>query len=222
MNSYPYRYPRLRILLALVLVVILLSSCFQGNTAPVIEGIEIDKNTVRVSDTLGVHCLAFDSDADVLFYDWHVSGGGICGNGPSIIWQAPDTPGTYAVSVIVGDHKDRTVTARTNIRVLANQLPVIKSLRAIANYLPQRPVVLPNEVLILECVASDPDGDRLEYRWTTTGGTIYSEGKTAIWVAPDYLDSFTIGVTVTDGYGTSVSKDLHASTSVEQPGPGSP
>jgi hypothetical protein len=76
-----------------------------------------------------------------------------------------------------------------------DQLPVIASL--VAN--PTN--VAPKGSSTVTCVASDPDGDTLNYTWTFTGGTKTGIGDTITWVAPSAAGTYTVSVTVRDGKG---------------------
>ena len=61
---------------------------------------------------------------------------------------------------------------------------------------------------ILRTDASDPDGDRLTYRWTATAGTFPHDPPDRSqewWQAPDQPGQALIRVTVTDGRGGSAS-----------------
>lgn len=50
-------------------------------------------------------------------------------------------------------------------------------------------------------VASDPDGDDLEYHWFVSKGDISGEGKRVTWTAPMTSGAYTISVKVTDDRG---------------------
>ena len=50
-------------------------------------------------------------------------------------------------------------------------------------------------------VASDPDGDNLEYQWLVSEGDISGEGSQITWTAPTTSGAYTISVKVTDGRG---------------------
>jgi len=67
------------------------------------------------------------------------------------------------------------------------------------------------------CLASDPDGDELTYRWTADNGTIRGEGDKITWVAPDKMGKYNISVTVTDSKGleTSVTKEVRVSMNAD-------
>lgn len=51
------------------------------------------------------------------------------------------------------------------------------------------------------CIASDPDGDGLLYKWTADNGTIKGNGATVTWESPATMGKYNIMVTVSDGKG---------------------
>jgi hypothetical protein len=53
----------------------------------------------------------------------------------------------------------------------------------------------------LTCAATDPDGDKLNYAWSTDSGTIKGEGNQVIWVTPETTGDYTVTAHVTDGRG---------------------
>jgi hypothetical protein len=86
--------------------------------------------------------------------------------------------------------------------MLANHLPAITCLEAE----PQR--VLPSGSCQVVCTASDPDGNELSYNWSASVGEINGAGATVNWTAPHAVGSFDIIVTVTDGRGGEVMKQV--------------
>ncbi len=81
-----------------------------------------------------------------------------------------------------------------------NQTPIISSVSG-------EPVnVAPGGTATITCVASDPDGDRLSYTWSTTGGSLSGTGKSVTFTAPDAAGTYLIGVTVADGKGGTADK----------------
>ena len=55
----------------------------------------------------------------------------------------------------------------------------------------------------LEATASDPDGDAVSYEWSAAQGTFTgaTDGREALWAAPDRIGTFAIRVEVADGRG---------------------
>lgn len=74
-----------------------------------------------------------------------------------------------------------------------NRRPIIASLEADAEW------IAPLGSIRITCTASDPDGDRLSYKWTATGGRISGTGAVAIWTAPEEVGLYDITVVVDDG-----------------------
>ena len=85
--------------------------------------------------------------------------------------------------------------------MLANHRPAITSLEA-----PER--VLPSGSCQIACNASDRDGDELSYNWSANGGDISGTGASVNWIAPDYPGFYDVTVTVTDGRGGEVTKQI--------------
>lgn len=89
----------------------------------------------------------------------------------------------------------------------ANHPPEISDLTA------ERLQALPStsvspSIVEIRCVASDPDGDALTYKWSTTGGRFTGSGEVVSWVAPPSLGNYQIKVTVEDGKGGSAVASL--------------
>ncbi len=78
----------------------------------------------------------------------------------------------------------------------ANQPPSITSLKA------KQDVLSPLSSCLIECVASDDDGDELSYEWSAGEGDILDVGGASIaWTAPESEGEYSIMVKVTDGNG---------------------
>jgi hypothetical protein len=58
------------------------------------------------------------------------------------------------------------------------------------------------------CNASDPDGDELNYEWSTTGGNITGTGPEVIWNAPEEVGMYDITVVVEDGQGREDTESI--------------
>jgi len=74
------------------------------NHAPVVNTITANPTTVSIGDTVTITVDASDEDTgDVLTYVYSCNGGTVSGTGNTVTWTAPDTGGTYTVSVYVND-----------------------------------------------------------------------------------------------------------------------
>jgi hypothetical protein len=73
-----------------------------------------------------------------------------------------------------------------------NRIPVIESV----SYAKDSMATIDNEIV---CNASDLDGDSLIYEWSSDGGQITASGSKAVWIAPDTMGNYKVGVTVKDG-----------------------
>lgn len=152
-------------------------------------------------------------DADTMEWDlefsWSASGGFISIEDPigwTALWVAPDTPGTYTISVEVDDGTGTTPARETvDILVLDEYAPEIDSLTA-------DPATLePGGTSTITCVASDKDGDTLTYTFTSDHGMLDPIPDTgeAMWSAMEMWEvlldpgTYTIYVEVSDGKYTT-------------------
>lgn len=189
-------------LAVLTLSAVLCSGCAAANNSPVISSLEAERDLVAPSSSTKVRCAASDADGDTLTYAWSATGGSFFGAGANITWVAPDTPGTYAVTVTVTDGKGGEAKKQLILGVRVNHPPVIESLAA-----KPRRVRMAN-TSVIECFASDTDGDELSYIWEATGGSISGTGTTATWTAPNRYGNYTIRVVVRDSIGAGTIKQL--------------
>jgi hypothetical protein len=93
-----------------------------------------------------------------------------------------------------------------------NQPPVISSLTAA-----QSSVAATNSTEI-RCVASDPDGDKVRYTWSTNGGKFSGTTNESliVWVAPSQYGDYEVTVEVEDGKGGSVNSTVVISVIANQ------
>ncbi|MFC2004019.1 Ig-like domain-containing protein [Chloroflexota bacterium] len=198
------------ILVALTLCTVLGSGCILSNNTPVISSVRSQMGRVTPSGSSEVECIASDADGDSLTYTWSATAGGFSGTGQVVTWVAPDAPGTYTITVSVMDGRGGEATSRLTIDVVVNHPPVIESLTAGSSVVSQ--AMSTN----IECVASDPDGDKLSYQWATTRGNISGQGPVITWTAPSSCADYTVTVSVIDGRGGEATKEL--TITVRKPG----
>lgn len=210
MKSHPSQGKWPFVLVVLTLCTLLVVSCVEPNNPPAINKLQPEKDLVSPSGKCIIVCVASDVDDDHLSYTWSASGGSFSGTGSVVTWTAPDTPGAYTITVKVADGKGGEASGQLSMDVLINQAPVIESLIA------ESSVVNQGENAIIECIASDPDGDALVYKWAAARGDISGQGATVTWTAPNTCDDYIIKVTVSDTSGSEASQELKVK--VKNPG----
>ena len=81
--------------------------------------------------------------------------------------------------------------------VSVNQPPKISSLEADTMF------AYPMGKAELQCIATDPDGDNMTFKWSCTDGTFLGTGPIVTWKAPNAYGNFHIMVNVEDSKGSS-------------------
>jgi len=165
-----------------------------GNHGPVIVSLTAEPDRVRPRGSCQIVCNATAPDSAELSYSWSAAGDGkITGEGTAITWTAPDSVGSYDVTVTVSD--SHGAEAKKYLIITVDNPPSITSLAANASW------ANPSGTIQVTCAASDPDGDELSYEWTPDGGHISGTGPIVDWIAPDGVGLHNITVVVRDGYG---------------------
>ena len=174
------------------------------NRLPVIDRLISEPSTIGQGLQGRLRCYATDPEGGPLVYEWEASDGTFSGKGAEVFWTAPDKPGVYSVTLTAIDSNGGKSTTTITIDVLRNNPPEIKSLKADPLY------IVAGKTSSIECSADDPDEDALSYTWEASTGEIHGEGPTVEWTAPANCatSTCTINVTVSDGRGSNVSKDV--------------
>ena len=199
------------VIVAAAVILAILFDMMLANHRPAITGLEAEPERVLPSRSCQIVCNATDRDGDELSYNWSASGGNISGTGASVNWIAPDSEGSYDVTVIVTDSRGGEVMDYIIIEVRANKPPTIASLVADADW------TTPSGSISVTCDASDPDGDELSYEWSTTGGDISGTGAVVNWAAPQEVGIYHITVVVRDGHGREDTKSVILSVATGTP-----
>jgi len=204
---------RLPITIGIVVVVVVLVVVFDtllANHQPAITSLTAPERVVP-SGSCQIVCNATDRDGDNLSYNWSASAGELNGEGATVTWIAPDSTGSYNITVTVTDGRGNNITQQRTIVVRANRAPIISDLAADAGW------TLPSGTIRLTCTASDPDEDQLSYEWTATGGAISGAGAVVNWTAPEEVGMYYITVVVRDGHGASDTRTLSITVAEEEP-----
>jgi hypothetical protein len=130
-------------------------------------------------------------------YQWSCSQGWLSSpTGPSTTWSAPSAPGLATVSILVR-------TARGGQTSKSVVIPVIEGTPTIGSVnIPE--CAFAGDSVALDCVASEPGGDSLNYRWTCSAGEIRSPSRAGTtWIAPESTVSVIVSVQVRTASGDS-------------------
>ncbi len=87
-------------------------------------------------------------------------------------------------------------------KAMPNHPPIITSLKA------EPEAILVSESCRIECIASDEDGEELNYEWSASKGDISGDGASVNWTAPDSEGIYNVVVKVSDGRGAEASDSI--------------
>jgi len=204
---------RLPIIIGIVVAVVVLVVVFDtllANHQPAIASLAAPERVVP-SGSCEIVCNATDSDGDELSYNWSASAGQLNGEGATVTWIAPNSVGSYNITVTVADGRGDELTKQVTILVRANRAPTITDLVADADW------ALPSGNVQVTCTASDPDRDELSYEWTASAGDISGTGAAVNWTSPEEVGVYYIAVVTTDGHGRSDTRKLYTSVVTGEP-----
>ncbi len=107
-------------ILFLLCAVSLISACDTENLLNIDKemldlDLESESHTLNIGDTTTIKATVnYSGDSSELVYEWQASGGRIVGSGESVVYVAPESAGTYTITLEVsGD----IVTARADIQI---------------------------------------------------------------------------------------------------------
>jgi hypothetical protein len=197
------------IVVAVAAIAVVLSTMLP-NHRPAIAGLEATEKVVP-NGKCEIVCIVSDRDGDTLSYNWSASGGNISGTGAAVNWTAPDSLGSYNVTVTVTDGHGEEATKQVTIEVRANRAPTISSLVADGDW------TLPLGSIQVTCEATDPDDDQLSYEWSATGGNISGTSAAVNWTAPQKVGVYNVTVVVKDGHASEAVMFLPLSVDLGTP-----
>jgi hypothetical protein len=175
-----------------------------GNQPPVITSLTAAQNQTYPEGSVNLQAVVSDPNGDSLNYKWTATGGSFVESGRgNNTWNAPKQFGDYDIKLTVDDGKGGTAQASVTITVSANHPPVIASLTAV-------PAALPfASRTTITAIASDPDGDALQYKWDDgNAGIISGIGNQISWTSPSKNGNFSVFVTVSDGKGGQTKQEI--------------
>ena len=174
-----------------------------GNLPPVIASMTAAQNQTYPGGRVNVQSVVSDPNGDIINFNWTATGGEFVENGRAqTAWRAPKDYGNYEVKLTVDDGKGGTAQATVPITVSANHAPTITSLTA-------DPAALQfASRTTLTCVASDQDGDSVDYVWEARDGTLSGFGNRVSWTSPSKGGNYSIFVLARDGKGAETRQEI--------------
>ena len=174
-----------------------------GNLPPVIASLTAAQNQSYPGGTVNLQSVVSDPNNDSVNFKWTATGGEFVENGrANTTWRAPRDFGSYEIKLTVDDGKGGTAQSTVEIAVSANHAPTITSLTA------DPPALQFASRTTLACVASDQDGDPVQYKWEAREGTLSGEGNRVSWTSPSKGGNYSIFVTVADGKGAETRQEI--------------
>ncbi len=77
-----------------------------------------ESNSLNIGDTTTISAnITYSGNTDVLVYKWSTTGGRISGEGSNVVYIAPETEGSYTITLEVSDG---TVTEEDELRITVN------------------------------------------------------------------------------------------------------
>jgi hypothetical protein len=169
--------------------------------APTISSLNASPRTVDRGGTIDLSASASDPTGEGVSYDWSAPGNwSLTENGDTATLTAPDQPGLQAtIDLQVTGSTGKTADASIVVSTAANRPPIIQGLGA------SPATVGIGEQTTVTASVDDPDGDSLDYNWSTPNdwqGS--SQNDTLTLTAPDrYGASGTVELTVSDDYDSA-------------------
>jgi len=166
------------------------------NVAPT-AAVEPATFDITQGETVNLRCNASDANNDALTYKWTVNGQSLAAEGPQLTFGSEGrNPGSYDVQCTASDGEaSASASSKGNIRqrIIPNKPPTIECQTTTMD-------VASGGSIELRAKASDPDGDKLSYSWTATGGSVSGSGETATFNASGVsAGSYAVTVAVNDG-----------------------
>jgi hypothetical protein len=174
-----------------------------GNMPPVIASLTAAQNQTYPGGTVNVQSVVSDPNGDIINFNWTATGGEFVENGrANTAWRAPAGYGNYEIKLTVDDGKGGTAQATVPITVSANHPPSVTSLTA-------DPAALQfASTTTLTCIASDQDGDPVQYKWEARDGALSGVGNRVSWTSPSKGGNYSVFVVASDGKGAETRQEI--------------
>ena len=160
-------------------------------------------------ESANLRCVASDPDNSTLTYSWTVGGERLAAQGPQVTFGSEGrNPGSYDVTCTVSNGElSASATSKGTIREKPNQVPTISCQTTTVS-------VASGASVELRANASDPDGDRLTFSWSSPAGAVGGNGSTTTFNASGVrAGSYAVTVGVDDGRGGKASCNMTVNVS---------
>ena len=191
------------------------------NDPPSLQVSSADTTRVRRGGSVSLEVRASDQDDDPLLYSWNDSGVGSFSDttSPATIWTAPLSiqggSEFFLISATISDRQPETDDIIETFLIEVIQSPPL--LRGTAT---DTLVSFREQVVVLEALAEDEDGDPLTFGWQLAEGSpraLLQGGGTQANIVPLFPGTYTVLLEVTDGADTVRSETLLQVTVPEMP-----
>jgi len=187
------------------------SSQITVNRRPVAPTVSIEPATFSLlpGESADLRCVASDPNNSTLTYSWTVNGERLASSGPQITFGSEGrNPGSYEVACTVSNGDlSASASSKGTIRERPNQAPTISCQTTTVS-------VASGASIQLRANASDPDGDKLTFNWSSPAGAVGGSNDTTTFNASGVrAGSYTVTVGVDDGRGGKASCNMTVNVS---------
>lgn len=184
-----------------------------ANTDPTVSAIATNPFPANPGSTIGLSCIASDSDGYILAYEWDTTGGAfpngnlnsgfIFAPDNTVTWTAPAALGFYDITCTAYDNGD-PVWGGNASDSLTIQVEVTDQNYAplIGPFTASDTSVYIGQKVTFTASATDADGDPILFNWSADAGTIIGNGNSTMeWQAPLVGGAYNVQLQALDGRG---------------------
>ncbi|MGM0581495.1 MAG: PKD domain-containing protein [Bacteroidota bacterium] len=186
--------------------------------------VSVDQEEQKITlptSTVDIQATATAPEGEIASFKWNIENApddAILQNEtePKVTVKELETPGEYVLSVTVSDTEGATNSATAIVKV--NEEENIDNIRPDVDAGPDQFLVLPDNEIVLNGYASDPDGEIVSYLWEkVSGGTANLSGANSAALTASNLEegSYHFRFTATDNDGAHKSNAVYVTVEAE-------